>query len=167
MNSYTFYQMKPELRESLDLPKIPFPVRREKMLGFFNGGKLSLCKLLDELALYLHEHPDKKHIYKNAVGKLAWIEGLESGRQGFMEHACHYLKLGLLYEPEELSLRAEYAASLISLGKHRDALEELECLISRADKGVEPLIWLLAARLHHMEGNTARAEALLQELIYI
>lgn len=167
MNTYTFHQMKPALQESLGLPPIPFPVRNQKMVGFFNNGTLSIGKLLDELILYLRDYPDHRPIYEEAIGKLAWIEALESGRQGFMRHAEHYVKTGIAYQPGELSLRAEYAATLISLGKYDRALEELEHLITRADNGIEPLIWILAARLNHMQGNPARAEELLQELVYL
>lgn len=167
MNEYFFYQMNSELRDRLGLSEIPFPIRKEKSIGLFQMGRLSVCKVLDELVLYLFEHPECRSIYAEAIGKLAWLEGLESGRQGFMEHSAHYLKLGLSFQPDNLSLHAEYAAALLSLGQKKDALDELEYLIGCADGGVEPMVWILAARLHQSFGNTGRADSLLEQLVLV
>ncbi|MCC5843390.1 MAG: hypothetical protein JJU05_03980 [Verrucomicrobia bacterium] len=167
MNQYFYHQMSEELAEKLDLPVLAYPVRKEKSLGFIFEGKLAICRLLDELDLYLREHPEHVAVYREAIVKLSWLEGLEAGRSGFMGHAAHYLRLGLDYQPQNLSLRAEYAAALLSLNRKQEALTELEFLIGQASGGIEPLIWMLAARLHTEVGYPDWAQELLKDLVLV
>lgn len=165
MSKYFFYQMNGDLERKIDLPHLAYPVRKEKSLGFIYEGRLSISKLLDELDHYLEEHPGQRGLYSDAVVKLAWLEGLEAGRKGYMEHAAAYFRLGLDYQPENLSLHAELAAALLSLNRKEEALEELEWLMREAGGGVEPLVWLLSSRLHQEFGNADRANELLRELV--
>lgn len=167
MSKYFFYQMNEELERRMDLPHLAYPVRKEKALGFIFEGRLSIGKLLDELDSYLEDHPGQKGLYSDAMVKLAWLEGLEAGRKGYMEHAVAYFRLGLDYQPANLSLHAELAAALLSLNRREESLDELELLIREAGSGVEPLVWLLAARLHQEFGHHGRATELLRELVLL
>lgn len=165
MSQYFYQQMDPALAAELDLPDLAYPVRKEKSLGLFYEGQLAICRLLDELDLYLREHPNHIPAYQEAVAKLAWVEGMEAGAKGFMQHAAVYLRLGLDYQPDNLSLRAEYAAALISLNRKQEALAELEFLIAHEHGSIEPLVWMLAARLHQEFGYPERAQELLASLV--
>lgn len=167
MSQYFYHQMSKELADKLDLPVLAYPVRKEKSLGFIFEGKLAICRILDELDLFLREHTELVSVYREAIAKLAWLEGLEAGRNGFMRHAAHYLRLGLDYVPENLSLRAEYAAALLSLNRKEEALAELEYLISQASGGIEPLVWMLAARLHMDVGYPEWANELMKDLVTV
>ncbi len=167
MSQYFYHQMSAELAEKLDIPVLAYPVRKDKTLGFIFKEKLAICRILDELDLFLREHPEHVSAYREAIAKLAWLEGLEAGRNGFMRHAAHYLRLGLDYQPNNLSLRAEYAAALLSLDRKQEALAELEFLIGHASGGIEPLVWILAARLHTEVGYPEWAKELLKDLVMV
>ena len=164
MSEWFFYEMNPVIAEQLNLPDLPFPVRKQASLSIFQAGNVSLSRILDELDLYLKEEPDLVNAYRDAIGKLAWLEAMESGREGFFQHAAHYLRLGLEYQPSNLSLRCEYASALLGLGFHEEALEEFEYLVRHPRKLSEPLVWIVAARLNTICGNRERAGELLAEL---
>ncbi|MCC5850774.1 MAG: hypothetical protein JJU29_22015 [Verrucomicrobia bacterium] len=164
MSEWFFYEMAPEIAEKLDIPQLPFPVRKQSSLSIFQAGTVSLGRILDELDRYLKEQPNLVNTYRETIGKLTWLEAMESGREGFFQHAAHYLRLGLEYRPSNLSLRTEYASVLLCLGFHEEALEEFEYLVNHPRNLLEPLLWILAARLNVMCGNPERAKEILRSL---
>ena len=112
--------------------------------------------------MFLREHPEYEERYRNALGLLSYLVGVELGTEGKTERAIRCFELGLAHNPDNLSLRANYAISLHALGRVDEALDQYEGMIRDPDIGVSPHIWVLAARLYDKQGNYARAHELMK-----
>jgi len=90
MPNIQFFALAESVCKKLNLPPIPFPVRKGRDEIIFNPQGVALDLLLDELEQYLIEKPEEKIFYKDAFSRLAAIEGIRLGEEGFHDHAAHY-----------------------------------------------------------------------------
>ena len=162
MSSYQFYSLSEKICKEFDLSPAPLPVRIGKEKEIFKPTGVALDLLLDELEKYLIEHPDERPLYKNFAVRLAYLEGVRLGQEGAHEMAAHYFELGLALDPENLSLRMNDALALQSSGRADKALAQYRYLLQRPQVGVNPLLWILAARQFLDSGDPITASQLLE-----
>lgn len=162
MSNVQFYALAESVCQKLNLPPIPFPVLsgREKII--FNSQGVALDLLLDELEKYLIENPKEKIFYKEAGSRLAAVEGIKLGEEGFPDLAAHYFELGLALDPDNLALRSNYALSLQSAGRKEEAMRQYRFLLQQPAISVQPLILILAARLFLDSGDPVTAYQILK-----
>lgn len=142
-----FYALGENIRERIDIPPIPLPVRAGREREIFRPDGVALDLLLDELEGYLINHPDELIFYQAAGSRLASIVGIHLGEEGFHDMAAHYFEVGLALDPGNLSLRSTYALALQSAGRREEALRQYRFLLLQPAVSIQPLIWVLAARL--------------------
>ncbi len=163
MTEYMLYEFKADDVDVMKLPVKVFPVRKSRVDEIFGGDSVAFDLLLDELDFFLAEHPQQVDRYRETVGLIAYTLGVELGSEGFHKASAHYLEIGLTYNPDNISLRANYAVALQSLGRFDDALVQYEYIINDPEVDVTPLVWVLAARLHARRGEYMRGYQLLRE----
>jgi len=162
MNQYVFYKLSEKMRQQLDVEDLAVPVRKERVTEVFGAQEVAGEKFLDELDAFLAECPQYLGNYQEFIGRLAYFSGAQLGRDGYQEIAAHYFELGLKYNPQNLSLRANYAVALQGLGRIEQALAQYEAVINDSDSSAMPMVWMLAARLYEKQGNFKRCRQLLE-----
>ncbi len=163
MSDFVFYEMSETLRQKMKLPLLAYPVRKEKVREIFGPTEVAMAPLLDELDLFLLENPQHIQRYRETVSLLAYLAGIELGTEGFAQAAAHYLEMGLAYNPENLSLRANYAVALQALGRTDEALDQCEKVWRDPEAGISPMLAILTARLYAEKGEDQKGYRLLQE----
>jgi tetratricopeptide (TPR) repeat protein len=162
MPNIQFFALAESVCKKLNLPPIPFPVREGREKEIFSANGVALDLLLDELERYLIEHPEEKVFFRDAGARLASIEGIRLGGEGFHEIAAHYFELGLALDPENIALRADYALALQSVGRKEEAMRQYRFLLRHPVSSVQPLIWIPAARLFLDAGDPVTAHQILK-----
>jgi len=162
MSDIQFFSLAENVCKKLNLPAMPFPVREGREKAIFNPDGVSLDLLLGELEHYLIEHPEERIFYKDAGARLASVEGIRLGEEGFHDLAAHYFELGLTLDPENLALRSNYALALQSAGRNEEAMRQYRFLLLEPVSAIQPLIWILAARLFLGSGDPVTAYQLLK-----
>lgn len=162
MPDIQFFSLAEHLCQKLNLPVMPFPVREGRGKDIFNPDGVALDLLLDELEHYLIEHPEERIFYQDAGARLAAMEGIRLGGEGFHDLAAHYFELGLALNPENIALRADYALALQSAGRNEEAIRQYRFLLLEPVSSVQPLIWILAARLFLDAGDPVTAYQILK-----
>ena len=118
--------------------------------------------LLDELENYLIAYPEERVFYQEAGVRLAALEGIRLGEEGFPDLAAHYFELGLALDPQNLALRSNYALALQSAGRRQEAMRQYRFLLQQPAISIQPLIWVLAARLFLDAGDPVTAYQILK-----
>jgi tetratricopeptide (TPR) repeat protein len=162
MPDIQFFSLAKNVCQKLNLPAMPFPVRDGREKAIFNPDGVALDLLLDELEHYLIEHPEERMFYKDAGARLAAMEGIRLGEAGFHDLAAHYFELGLALNPEDIALRADYALALQSAGRSEEAMRQYRFLLQQPPIAIQPLIWILAARLFLDAGDPVTAYQILK-----
>jgi tetratricopeptide (TPR) repeat protein len=162
MPNIQFYALAKDVCHKFNLPPIPFPVRPGHEKEIFNPRGVALDLLLDELEMYLIEHPEERVFFKEAGSRLASLEGIRLGEEGFPDLAAHYFELGLALDPDNLSLRSNYALALQSAGRNQEAMRQYRFLLQQPAISIQPLIWILAARLFLDSGDPVTAYQILK-----
>ena len=98
MPNIQFFSLEESVCQRFNLPPIPFPIRLGQEKEIFNSRGVALDLLLDELENYLIENPDERIFFKEIGSRLASIEGIRLGEEGFHDLAAHYFELGLACE---------------------------------------------------------------------
>jgi len=158
-----FFALGENVCERLAIPPIPLPVRAGREREIFRPDGVALDLLLDELEGYLIDHPDERIFYRAAGSRLASIVGIQLGEEGFHDMAAHYFELGLALDPENLSLRSTYALALQGAGRREAALRQYRFLLLQPAVSIQPLIWILAARLFLDSGDPLTACQILKQ----
>jgi tetratricopeptide (TPR) repeat protein len=161
MAEYVFYKIKEPALTKLNLQPTPFPIRKDMKEEIFVGDDVALDLLLDELDLFLEDHPEYKYQYQENIGRLSYLFGIQLGSEGYTKMAIHYLEIGLNANPENISLRANYAIALHSSGLKSEALTQYLNIINDPQTNISPIIWILAARILAEKGNYRKALELL------
>lgn len=162
MPNIRFFSLEESVCQKFYLPPIPFPIRLGREKEIFDSRGVALDLLLDELENYLIENPEERIFFKEAGSRLASIEGIRLGKEGFHDIAAHYFELGLALDPENLSLRSNYALSLQSAGRKEEAMRQYRFLLQEPAVSIQPLIWILAARLFLDSGDPVTAYQILK-----
>lgn len=162
MPNIQFFALAESVCNKLNLPPIPFPVREGREKEIFNPNGVALDLLLDELENYLIEHYEERVFFKDAGARLASIEGIRLGEEGFHDLAAHYFELGLALDPESLALRSNYALALQSASRKEEAMRQYRYLLREPAISIQPLIWILAARLFLDSGDPITAHQILK-----
>lgn len=162
MPNIQFFALAESVCKKFNLPPIPFPVRQGREKDIFNPQGVALDILLDELENYLIEHPEERVFFKDAGSRLASIEGIRLGEEGFHDLAAHYFELGLALDEENLALRSNYALALQSAGRNQEAMRQYRFLLQQPVSSVQALIWILAARLFLDAGDPVTAYQILK-----
>ena len=162
-DEYVFYSLDPEVLDQLSLPPVPFPVRQELVGEVFGDERVAVDRVLDELNLYLAQHPEQEDIYREAIGVLAYVVGVTLATEGKEDAAAHCFALGLAHNPDNLSLRTNYALALHNTGREEEALQQYQRIMDDPEVDVSPLVWILAARLHAAGGDDREAYRRLRE----
>lgn len=162
MPNIQFFALAESVCNKFNLPPIPFPVRPGHEKEIFKPQGVALDLLLDELENYLIEHPEERVFFKEAGSRLASLEGIRLGQEGFHDLAAHYFELGLALDPENLSLRSNYALALQSAGRKEEAMRQYRFLLQQPAISIQPLIWILAARLFLDSGDPVTAYQILK-----
>lgn len=166
MSEFLFFELKPQVRQQLQLPNRPIPVRRERQqLVFAPDGPVDLPAMLEEVCLFLREHPAREAEYKPVVAMLAYIAGTDVAKRGLHEQAIHIYKMGLAVVPESVSLRSHFALALHSLGRSTEARDVIEALMADSPKDTMlPTLWMILARIYAQEGEYQKSYKLLKDL---
>jgi tetratricopeptide (TPR) repeat protein len=166
MNQYVFHRLREGLAEAQGMADLPFPVRAEMEDEIYVGQRVRVDMLLDELDLFLAEHPEYAEVYRVNMGMLAWRLGAELGMKGYTETALHFLEMGLRHDPESLSLHVNCALALHCKGEYREALVHYEYILADPLMSSEPMVTVLAARAYYDLGEYAGAYRLLKVLAH-
>lgn len=160
---FVFYKLDLVVLQRLKLPDFPLPVRKEMKAQIFGSQSIDLNSLLEELRIFMDEHTDFATYYRDTFSTLAYITGVQAGKDGYHQLAAHNLELGLWHNPGDVSLRTNYALALHSLGRTDEALSQYEIVI--ADPNIKPALplWMLAARIYADKGEYDRAYQLLKK----
>lgn len=166
---FIFLELKPELRDELKLPTEPIPVRRDRQhLVFPDTGHVNLPAMIEEIRAFIAQNPDLQSVYIPLLAVLAYLAGMDAAARGEHEQALHIYEMGLAAEPGSVSLRSHYALSLHCLGRHAESRRELERVVADTPQGtVLPLVWMMLVRSYADEGEYAKADALLAELVAV
>ncbi len=162
MPNIQFFALAESVCKKLNLPPIPFPVRKGRDEIIFNPQGVALDLLLDELEQYLIENPKEKIFYKDAGSRLAAIEGIRLGEEGFPDLAAHYFELGLALDPDNLALRSNYALSLQSTDRKEEAMRQFRYLLQQPVISGQFLVLIPAARLFLDSGDPVTAHQILK-----
>lgn len=162
MPNIQFFALAESVCKKLNLPPIPFPVRKGRDEIIFNPQGVALDLLLDELEQYLIEKPEEKIFYKDAFSRLAAIEGIRLGEEGFHDHAAHYFELGLALDPANLALRSNYALALQSAGRKEEAMRQYRFLLQQPVISSQFPVLIPAARLFLDSGDPVTAHQILK-----
>ena len=152
-----FFALSENVCNKYELPSIPLPVRIGREKDIFKSDAVALDSLLDELENYLIAHPADIKYYREIGVRLATIEGIRLGREGFHEHALHYFEFGLALEPDNVALRTNYALALQGAERKYDAMCQYRFLLQQPAAAVQPLIWIPAARAFMDAGDLVSA----------
>jgi tetratricopeptide (TPR) repeat protein len=147
MAEYLFYALKDDIRQRLNISADPFPVRKSMERKVFGGKEVAVDLLLDELDRFLTEKPEYRARYRHTIENLSFVLGIMLGKNGSMEKAAHYLGMGVKANPNNLSLRSNYAVTLHAIGHNREALAQYLHLIHDPTMNVNLPLWVLAARI--------------------
>ena len=162
MPVYRFYALADSVCKSLNIPPVPFPVRKDHANEIFTSRGAYLDLLLDELERYLIAHPEECVFYKEAGAQLASIEAIRLGEEGFADLAAHYFELGLALDPDNLALRSNYALALQSAGRLDDAMRQYRFLLQQpAISGQFPVL-IPSAKLFLDCGDPVTAHQILK-----
>ncbi len=162
MTVYRFYALSNRTCKTLAVAPIPFPIRPEREKEIFSSRGAALDLLLDELQLYLIDHPEDALLYKEAAARLATAEGIRRGEDGFHEHASHYFELGLALAPENLALRCNLALALQAAGRLDDAIRQYRFLLNEPAVSGQFLVLIPAAKLFLDCGDPVTAHQILK-----
>jgi len=162
-HAFAFYTLTPETLRTTGIAPVPLPVRRSRVKRLLRGRTVPLEEILNELDLYLSEHPEQRERYREAAALHARVFGVTLGRAGQLAAAGRCFEIGLALRPDDAGLRAHYAVVLHGLGMLEDALGEYRRIVDDPAAAVDPVIWMLAARAHAEHGEHARALRLLRE----
>jgi len=162
MTKIQFYALSESVCEKFALPSVPFPVRLGRERQIFTPEGVALDLLLDELEQYLREYPEERIVFRESGSRLASIQGIRLGEEGFHDLAAHYFELGLALDPGNLALRSMYALSLQSAGRKDEAMRQYRFLLQQPSISIQPLIWILAARLFLAAGDPVTAHQILK-----
>lgn len=166
LSGIQFFSLTESIQEKFEFSVVPFPVRSIHKNDIFTAQGVALDLLLEELEHYLIEHPEELVFYKDAGARLASIEGIRLGEEGFHDLAAHYFELGLALDPENLALRANYALALQSAGRKEEAMRQYRFVLQQPAISVQPLIMILAARLFLDAGDPVTAYQILKHCAF-
>lgn len=152
-----FFALNGNVCNKYELPPIPLPVRIGREKDIFKSDGVALDYLLDELENYLIAHPADVECYREIGARLATLEGIRLGKEGFHEHAFHYFEFGLALEPDNVALRINYALALQGAERNYDAMRQYRFLLQQPIAAVQPLIWIPAARAFMDAGDPVSA----------
>ena len=164
MSVYEYYALSDGLLAEMNLPALPFPVREERKAEVFGGRGVAFDLLLDELDAFLDENPRARVRYRVTVGLLAYVTGVRLGAEGYHEAAAHYLGMGVRAQPENVSLRSNYALALQALGRDEEARLHFEAVLCDPQVESNAAVKVMGARLHAAAGDAGRAAELLREV---
>jgi len=163
---YELYQIRsPQLREQLGIgEEFKIPVSRERREDVFGGtGQVDLDALVDDLHLTLVEHPEWIDRLGPVFGRIACLNGVHWGREGFPDRAAHYLELGLDIVPDNLSLQINHGLALCLDKRPEEALVRLLGVLTDPVGASNVAVRMLAARLLVDLGRAPDALELLQD----
>lgn len=147
--TWCYYQLKegPLARKGYYFPT--FPVRCERVHKVFGTSKVDLLLLLKELDLFLVENPEYCDRYREAIRFIAQILLFDLGeKEGNDEQKMEILQIGLTYNPSDEALQINRAVVLHSTLKYPEALYEYRKAMERSNPELNPLLWILVARLY-------------------
>jgi tetratricopeptide (TPR) repeat protein len=165
MTDFQFITLPAEFFESKGMPVLPLPVRPAMQAEIYSPEGIAIDRLVDELQLYLAEHPEQDDFYRQVLGALAVYAGIDLGKRGATGRAVFYFELALEIRPADHYLRANLAVILNLLGREEEALAHYDVIVNTPGVAVNPLIWVQAARLHAERGHSERAMALLRACV--
>ena len=163
MSEYIFYKLNAQAAQEANPQGLPYPVRLDHVNDIFGGQKVAVDLLLQDLDLFVHEHPELRPNYADTLGRLAYVVGIDADGNGDHTAALNHFEMGLAAVPDNLTLRASYGLTLHKLGRENEALAQYEKIFADPDRPVMPWVWLLAVRVYAQRGQYARAHALLEE----
>jgi tetratricopeptide (TPR) repeat protein len=163
MSEYIFYKLKTQAAQEINPQDVSYPVRTDHVNDIFGGQKVAVDLLLQDLDLFVHEHPELRPHYADTLGRLAYVVGVDADSNGDHTAALNHFELGLAAVPGNLTLRASYGLTLHKLGRENEALAQYEQIFADPDRPIMPWVWLLAVRVYAQRGQYARAHALLEE----
>jgi hypothetical protein len=108
-------------------------------------------------------HPGERDLFKDAGSRLAALEGVRLGEEGFHDLAAHYFELGLALDPGNIGLRSNYALALQSASRREEAMVQYRFLLQQPSVSVQPLILVLASRLFLDSGDPVTACQILKQ----
>ncbi len=166
MGDFDLYELKPELLGQWHLPTTPIPVRRERQHEVFpQGGPVDIHAMLEEMCVFLEQHPALKDLYNPLIALLAYLAGMSAAADGRHEQALQIYEMGLAAEPGNIGLRSHYALALHCLGRDNEAKSWMEQIVADPPQGtILPMLWMLLAKLYAHDGEYAKALALLEDL---
>ncbi len=79
MGDFDFYELKPELRGQWHLPPTPIPVRRARQHEVFpHGDPVNIRAMLEEMRVFLEQHPALNDLYNPLIALLAYLAGMNA-----------------------------------------------------------------------------------------
>lgn len=162
---WNFLELGEAARARSALPAIPWPVREGRKEAILREG-VALDRLLDEAHDFCVERPARAAALGPAIARLAWLVVVDALESGNDEVAAYYARLGLLYAPRSVSLRAHLAIARWGDRSGSASLNDLVIAVSDASRArfFAPALWLITARALADAGHHREACVLLDDL---
>jgi tetratricopeptide (TPR) repeat protein len=165
MSDWVFIDLPSNTIKGLAEPEFPYPIRREQMPMYeqLKEDEFPLHFVMDELELYLEEHPNRVERYRKEGGYLFFCAGIDAVIDHCTEPSLHYFKMAIWLRPDDLSARMNCAIALHSLERRDEAMEQYRQVMARGDIHEWWQAWMLSAQVLMAKEEYAKALPLLEE----
>jgi tetratricopeptide (TPR) repeat protein len=137
----------PALAAKLGVPAVPFRIDASVEPEIKDEqGEVQLDVLVDAWAKTLADDDVARVRDGPILARWACEVAAMKGRDGDAEAAEHFVRLGLQFSPENLSLRSRLGLALLQEGHLAQALVEFKAVMDDPRVGFSPQLWLAAAR---------------------
>ena len=123
--AWTLIDPSPQVAATLNLPD-RVPVREDRVDDIIGGDRVDLGALCLELDAACAENPTLVPILGPGVSRLAVLAANDAIAEQLWTIAEHYARTGLIYDPENMSLRVRMSNALHGQQRHADALDPVQ-----------------------------------------
>jgi len=163
---FTMLSLRPEVLDRFALPRMPLPVRVEKMPGILLRETVSTEQLLEELLLWLPENPGERERYRPVLARLSFLAGAAAGQEGRHADAIKFLRTSLEAMPDSIEALLYLGNLLRHTGEPQQALDAFERVRQLLNgRAISPELWQDLAELYAQFGNYRQALELIEQAV--
>jgi predicted Zn-dependent protease len=143
----TYARPSPVLAKALGVPSVPIPLDAQGVREAVDEqGEVQADLLVDSWARVLATDREARVRDGPVLARWACAVADQKGAAGDAEAAEHYVRLGLQFSPENLSLHSRLGLALMEQRQLAQALVEFKQVMDDPRTGFGPVLWLAAGR---------------------
>ena len=152
--------------DAVGLPRAELPVRADRAERLFDGARVDLCGVIDELEYFAGQQPDQIPRLEPSVIRLATTAIDELLVSHNWELAEIYALRALRWAPKHPTLRVQLGRAQHGLGRHAEATVHWLAVVAdaRGRDTWSPMLWLMTARSLMEQEQWAAAATLLEDI---